>query len=141
MAAKRIALAMVVVAVVGIIAVKMSSRTTATSPAAVAAIPAAAASPASRPAVVLVADAREADSDCGCGKIIRRVRAAKAQGVVVEELSPDNADAGRKYGVTVVPSVVFLGPDGQIVARREGESEETLAAVSADLAKLEGARR
>jgi hypothetical protein len=138
MFAKRIALALVVAAVVGIIAVKMSARTTATSPAAVAAIPTVGAVSAR---VVLVADAREADSECGCGKIIRRVRAAKAQGVAVEELAPDNVDAGRRYGVTVVPSVVFLAPNGQVVSRREGESDETLAAVSAELAKLEGARR
>ncbi len=141
MVAKRIALAVVVVAAAGIIAFKLSSRTSPVPTSAVAAAPAAAAASPKLPAVVLVADGREADSECGCGKIIRRVRAAKAQGVAVEELAPDNADAGRKYGVTVVPSVVFLGSDGQVVARREGESEAVLAAVSADLAKLEGARR
>lgn len=141
MVGKRIALAVVVVAVIGVIAVKRSSRMTATPVATAAAAPAAAAVSARRPAVVLVADAREANSECGCGKIIRRVRVAKAQGVAVEELAADDADVGRKYGVTVVPSVVFLGPDGQVLARHEGESEATLSAISADLAKLEGARR
>lgn len=141
MVAKRIALAVVVVAVAGLIALKVSSRTRPTPASAAAAAPAAPAVSARPPAVVLVADPREADTECGCGKIIRRVRAAKAQGVAVEELAPDDADAGRRYGVTIVPSVLFLGPDGQVVARREGESEAVLAAVSADLAKLEGARR
>lgn len=144
MIAKRIALAVVLAAVVGIIAVKMSSRRgehSASATVSGAASAPAVAVPSARPAVVLVADTREADSECGCGKIIRRVRAAKAQGVMVEELAPDNAEAGRRYGVTVVPTVVFLGPDGQVLARREGESEEVLAALSADLSKLEGTRR
>ncbi len=140
MIAKRIALAIVVVAVIGIIAVKMSSRTPGSPVAPVAAVGSVTQSGPSRPAVVLVADSREADTECGCGQIIRRVRAAKAAGVAVEELAPDNADAGRKYGVTVVPTVVFLGPDGQVVARREGESEAIVAAISADLSKLEGSR-
>ncbi len=138
--AKRIALAVVLLAAAAIIAFKVSSRTTTTQAPGAAPATAASVRP-NHPAVVLVADSREADTDCGCGRIIRRVRAAKTHGVTVEELAPGDADAGRKYGVTVVPSVVFLGPDGQIVARREGESEATLVAVSADLAKLEGARR
>ena len=138
MIAKRISLAIVVVAVIGIIAVKMSSRTPGSPVAAAVSVSTVAQS---LPAVVLVADSREADTACGCGQIIRRVRAAKAAGVAVEELAPDNADAGRKYGVKVVPTVVFLGSDGQVVARREGESEATVAAISADLSKLEGVRR
>ncbi|MCM2334096.1 MAG: hypothetical protein NDI82_09110 [Anaeromyxobacteraceae bacterium] len=84
---------------------------------------------------------READTECGCGQIIRRVRAAKAHGVVVKEVAPDDAEAGRRYGVTVVPTVVFFDPQGQVVARREGESSETMAAVAADLVRLEEARR
>ncbi len=92
------------------------------------------------PTVVLVADVREADSDCGCGEIIRRVRAAKARGVNVAELAPDDG-AVRRYGVTVAPSVVFLGKAGEVVSRREGEGPETIAAISADLDRLErGAR-
>lgn len=140
MIAKRIALAVVVLAVAGIIAVKVGSRA-GTPPAAPAAGGLHAAAPASRASVVLVADMREADTECGCGQIIRRVRAAKAHGVVVREVAPDDAEAGRRYGVTVVPTVVFLDPQGQVVARREGESSETMAALSADLAKLEEAPR
>ncbi len=140
MLAKRIALAIVVVAVIGIIAVKMNAPTPASPEGSVAAVPVTKVG-VSHPEVVLVADGREADTDCGCGKIIRRVRAAKAKGVAVEELPPDSAEAGRRYGVTVVPTVVFLGSDGQVVARREGESETTIAAISDDLSKLEEAHR
>ncbi len=139
MLAKRIALAVVVLAVAGIVGVKFASRSGGPLPA-----PAASGTPAataSRPSVVLVADMREANDDCGCGQIIRRVQAAKAHGVEVKEVAPGDAEAGRRYGVTVVPTVVFLDPQGQVVARREGESGETLAAVSADLARLEGAAR
>lgn len=133
MNAKRIALAIVILAVIAVVVVKASTRGTASPPAT------ATAAPASRPAVVLVADLREAESECGCGQIIRRVRAAKAQGVTVEEVAPGEL-AGR-YGVTVVPTVVFLDAAGQIVARHVGESPEILAAISGDLARLEGARR
>lgn len=140
MVAKRIALAVVVLAVAGIIAVKVGSRTGAP-PAPPASTSAQVEASAPRPSVVLVADMREADTECGCGQIIRRVRAAKARGVVVTEVAPDDPAAGRRYGVTVVPSVVFLGPKGQVIARREGESSETMAAVETDLARLEESRR
>ena len=133
MIAKRIALGVVLVAVAVIVTVKAISRSTASATAVTANV--------NRPSVVLVADAREADSDCGCGQIIRRVRAAKAQGVAVEEVAPDDVDAVRRYGVTVVPTVLLLDADGRVVARREGESTETLTAVSRDLTRLEGDRR
>ncbi len=133
---KRIGLVIVVVAVAAIIVVKAGSARTTSTPAQ----PAVTAT-ASAPAVVLVADLREADSDCGCGQLIRRVRAAKAKGVAVEEVTPDNAEAARRYGFTVVPTVVILGKDGKVVARHEGELGYTLAQIDADLTKLEGARR
>ena len=135
MIAKRIALAAVVIAVAGIVAFKAQRNTTPT-PTRTSAV-----ALASRPAVVLVADGREADSDCGCGRIIRRVRAAKGAGIAVEEFGPDDAEAARRYGVTVVPTVLVLDGEGKVTARREGESSEVLAAISADLSKLEGARR
>ena len=136
MIAKRIALAAVVLAVAGIVAFKASTRSTTSKP-----TPASVVASAARPAVVLVADGREADSDCDCGRIIRRIRAAKAAGIAVEEFAPDDAAAARRYGVTVVPTVLVLDGSGNVVARREGESAEILAAISADLSKLEGARR
>lgn len=127
---RRIGLAAVLAAAIAVVAYKAVSRRSESG------IPASAGGP----AVVLVADVREADSDCGCGEIIRRVRAAKARGVSVAELAPDDGTV-RRYGVTVAPTVVFLGAAGEVVSRREGEDPETIAAVSADLDRLErGAR-
>lgn len=143
MHAKRIALVFVALAVIAIVAVKLSARRTAAPAPAVAAaavVPAAAAS-ATRPSVVLVADPREADAQCPCGEIIRRVRDAKAHGVAVVELAPDSPEAGRRYGVTVTPTVLFLDASGQVISRREGESSEILATITADLAKLEAAKQ
>ncbi len=134
---KRIGLVIVIVAVAAIVVAKAGSANTASSTPTRSTATAAA----SAPAVVLVADMREADSDCGCGQLIRRVRAAKAKGVAVEEVAPSDAEAARRYGVTVVPTVVILGKDGKVVARHEGELGYTLAQVDADLAKLERARR
>ncbi len=131
MIAKRMALVAVIVAAVGVVAVKARSRANVAPVNGVT----------SRAAVVLVADMREADSDCGCGEIIRRVRAAKARGVPIREIAPDDAEATRSYGVTVAPTVVFLGADGRVIARREGESAETVATIAAELSSLEEARR
>ncbi len=130
----RILAAITVVAAAGaVIAVKAARQR----PAEAAVAPAAPSR--STPSVVLVADLREADSDCGCGEIIRRVREAKARGVDVRELGPSDP-AASQYGVTVAPTVLVLGSDGRVTARREGESSEVLAAISADLARLEGQR-
>ncbi len=127
---KRIGLAVVLAATVVVVAYKAAGRRGEPR------LPAAARGP----AVVLVADAREADSDCGCGEIVRRVRAAKARGVSVAELAPDDG-AVRRYGITVAPTVVFLGTAGEVVSKREGEARETVAAVSAELDRLERAAR
>ncbi len=78
------------------------------------------------PAVGLGADVREAESDCGCGEIIRRVRAAKARGVSVAELAPDDG-AVQRYGVTVAPSVVFLGKAGEVVGAYRSCGAATIA--------------
>ena len=127
---KRIGLVVVLAAVAAVVAYKAAGRRGELR------LPAAT----REPAVVLVADAREADSDCGCGEIIRRVRAAKARGVSVAEFAPDDG-AVHRYGVTVAPTVVFLGSAGEVVSKREGEAHETVAAVSAELDRLErGAR-
>ncbi len=140
---KQIGLAVVVAVALGIVVMKARSGTSAPvgSPALVAGAvqPANAAAPGA--AVVMIADPREADMQCPCGEIIRRVRAAKASGIAVDVFAPDNAAAARRYGVTIVPTVVFLDPGGKVLARHEGESSEILAAITAELAKLEGARR
>ncbi len=130
----RVVAAIAVVAAAGaVIAVKAARQR----PPEAAVIPTASRS---MPSVVLVADLREADSDCGCGQIIRRVREAKARGVDVLEIGPSEPAASR-YAVAVAPTVLVLGSDGRVVSRREGESSEVLAAISADLARLEGQKR
>ena len=128
---KTLAVAAILVAAVAIVAVKATRPR----PAAAAAV-----MRNDTPSIVLVADPREADTDCGCGQIIRLVREAKARGVAVEELSP--ADPGvARYGVAVVPTVLVLDTEGRVVARREGESNDVLAAITADLTGLEGQKR
>ncbi len=138
---KKVGLALVALAVVGIVVMKARSASSPSSPAAVVAAAVPPAGAAAGPAVVMIADPREADMQCPCGEIIRRVRAAKAHGVAVDEFAPDNADAARRYGITIVPTVVFLGPGGEVVARHEGESNDILTAITAELSKLEGSRR
>ncbi len=128
---KPLAVAAVVMAAGAIVAVKMTRQRPAEAVVVARAV---------APSVVLVADPREADSDCGCGKIIRRVREAKARGVAVEEVGPRDSAAAR-YGVAIVPTVLVLSSEGRVVARREGESSETLTAIDVDLGKLEGLKR
>lgn len=131
MNAKTLAVTAVVVAAGAIVAAKTMRQRPAEAAATARSI---------TPSVVLVADPREADSECGCGQIIRRVREAKARGVDVLELGPADPGAAR-YAVAVVPTVLVLSADGRVVARREGESSEALAAITADLAALESSKR
>jgi hypothetical protein len=140
---RKIGLAAVVLAAVGIIALKARPGAPAAgaSPVAVAGAAQPASATAAGPAVVMIADPREADMQCPCGEIIRRVRAARASGIAVGEFAPDDADAARRYGVTIVPTVVFLDPGGKVLARHEGESSEILAAITAGLSKLEASKR
>jgi hypothetical protein len=86
------------------------------------------------PVVVLIADPAEAESSCGCGEIIRSVRAAATKGVSTREVAP-GADPGleKRYLVKVSPTVLFLESDGSLRARHEGEDADTLAAIRQDL--------
>lgn len=138
---RKIGIAVVALAVIGIVALKVRSGSSTSSSARAAVSGAGPLATVAAPSVVMVADPREAEMECPCGEIIRRVRAAKAHGVAVDEFAPDNADAARRYGVTIVPTVVFLDPGGKVVARHEGESTEILAAITAGLARLEGPHR
>ena len=89
------------------------------------------------PSVVLYADLGEAESPCGCGQIIRLIRGARDSGVAVREIAPGtNTAFEREHRVTVGPTVLFLDPSGHEVARHEGESPETIEALSAQLAAL-----
>ncbi len=94
------------------------------------------------PRVVLVADLREAEEECGCGQIIRMVRAAAQKGVAVREVDPQkDPEAARQYGVTVAPAVVLLDEKGQVSQRLVGEDSETREAIRQALARLEPAAK
>ena len=94
----------------------------------------AATAPAVNARILLYADLGEADSECGCGEIIRAVRDASRHGVPTRE----NDDAlGRELEVTVSPTVVILDAKGHEQARYEGESDATIARLLDSLAKLE----
>lgn len=89
--------------------------------------------------VLLFADPDEAESDCGCGQIIRLVRGAGARGVAVREVAPgSDASSERDYRVTVAPTVLFLDSKGHVVARHEGEAPETIEAIRSGLERLTG---
>ncbi len=89
------------------------------------------------PSILLVADLKEADTDDPCAEIIRLVRAAAQRGIAVREIpTGENDPLLRKYRVTVEPAVLLLDGRGNVLARHEGESQETIAALRADLERL-----
>lgn len=54
--------------------------------------------------VILVADPREAESKCGCGEIIKAVRAARSKGVPVQELPPNSeSELLKRYRILTAP--------------------------------------
>ena len=95
------------------------------------------------PAVVLVADLREADStNDTCAAIIRVVREARDRGVRVAELMPNSDSALLKnHRVVVAPTVLVLDKDGQELSRFEGESVATLDAIRTRLKQIQSDNR
>jgi hypothetical protein len=95
-----------------------------------------------RPAVILIADLREAGDSCGCGEIIRAVRAAKQKGLAVRELAPGaDPKLEARYEVRVNPAVLLLDPAGNVVERHEGEDADTVDAIKLGLSRMAGAER
>lgn len=97
----------------------------------------------SSPAVVLVANLREADSpNDTCARIIQAVRAARSKGVSVAELMP-NSDSAllKRHAVVVAPTVLILDKEGRELDRFEGESVATLDAIRAKLNQLQSGKR
>ena len=97
----------------------------------------------SLPAVVLVADLREADSpNDTCAQIIRVVREARSRGVRVSELMP-NSDSAllRNHRIVVVPTVLVLDREGRELNRFEGESVATLNAIRTRLGQTQSDSR
>lgn len=93
----------------------------------------------SLPAVVLIADLREADSpNDTCAQIIRVVREARRRGVRVSELMP-NSDSLllRNHRIVVVPTVLVLDREGRELNRFEGESVATLNAIRTRLGQIQ----
>lgn len=92
----------------------------------------------SKPAVLLVANLKEADKPHdGCARIIAAVRAAHARGVPVDVLMPDSRSPMlSKYRVVSIPTVVFIGKNGHATARFVGEKPQTVQAVTSRLATL-----
>ncbi len=92
----------------------------------------------STPAVILVADLREADDPHDrCADIIRAVREASKHGVRVAELPPDSkSDLLRRYRVLTVPTVLLVDESGKEIGRFEGEDANTVQAIQARLAAL-----
>lgn len=90
------------------------------------------------PAVLLVADLREAnDMNDRCAEIIQTVRETSRRGVRVAELSPESkSDLLRRYHVLTVPTVLLLDETGKEIGRFEGEDAATLKAIKTRLATL-----
>ena len=90
------------------------------------------------PAVILVADLREADDPHEpCADIIRSVREVSKRGVSVAELSPDSqSDLLRRYRVFTVPTVLLLDGAGNEIGRFEGEDATTVKALQTRLSVL-----
>ncbi len=95
-----------------------------------------------RPAVIMVADLREANEPGdNCAEIIHLVREAQKSGVLVSEIMPDSdSPVLRQYRVTVNPTVLILGNDGREISRFEGEETSTVKAIRARLREMESNR-
>lgn len=94
------------------------------------------------PAVVLVADLREANEPGdNCAEIIHLVREAQSSGVRVSEVMPDSdSPVLRQYRVRVNLTVLILGNDGREISRFEGEESSTVQAIRARLQEM-GSKR
>lgn len=92
--------------------------------------------------VVLVANMAEADDECGCGQIIRAVRAVAQKGVATKEVDTrTNKDEAKKYRALVAPTVLVLDPSGAELRRWEGESDDTIKKMKTDLDMLASAKK
>ena len=124
---KWIGLGLVVLLAGGVVAFKQSER----SPVASAAMSE------GRPQILLLTDMSEAGGEDNCAKIIKAVQMAGERSVRVTILEPGaSSPLLERYRVLVSPTVLVLAPDGEVVARFEGESSATVAAIEARLAQV-----
>jgi hypothetical protein len=127
----------VVAAAAAVVIYKEAKRSATTTPAATPSAELSTPSASATPSIVLVADLSEAESEDPCAEVIRLVRAAAARGVLVREIpSGQESPLLRQYRITVEPTVLLLDTGGRVLARHEGESPETIAAIRSSLEKL-----
>jgi hypothetical protein len=132
--------AVVVVAVAVVLALKFGRSDAASSTAAAETSGAAVEDAASStPTVLLFADPREAGSSCGCAEVIRLARdAGTRSGVDFAEYDPRHAEAeAQRHEVRVSPTVLILDASGHETARFEGESPAVIDALREALGGLE----
>jgi predicted RNA methylase len=134
MRAERFGAAAVISVAIGIVVYKTRPRpsTVAKADASASAIEAPSASTVAAAAttVVLIADLSEAGAPCGCGQIIRAVRAAGARGVPTKEIDPEKQPTlAAPYRALVTPTVLLLDGAGKELRRFEGEGSDVLAAM------------
>jgi hypothetical protein len=90
-----------------------------------------------KPQVVLVATPAEAASIARCGEIVQAVRTAAHRGIKVQEMTPDSkSELIARYHVLHTPTVLVFDSGGEVRARFEGETQETLAAVRTELERM-----
>ena len=138
-------LAVVVIAVGAIVAVKYRGHELARTKPTLAPRPAAASRPAigqARSSVLLFANLAEAkEGDDGCGIIIRTVRSARDHGIIVTEYdSGASPEVRKQHRVVVEPTVIVFDGSGREIARHEGEDSATIAAIRADIERVSGGR-
>lgn len=86
--------------------------------------------------ILLVADPNEADASCGCGEIIRMVRAVTQGGINVTEIAPEDTEIAKRHRVVVAPTLLIFAENGKEVARFEGESATTVDSIRAALERI-----
>lgn len=92
--------------------------------------------------VLLFADLSEAsETEDACGVIIQTVRSARERGITVTEYDSGAApDVRRQHRVVVEPTVIVLDAAGREIARHEGEDADTVTAVREDIERVSGGR-
>lgn len=90
------------------------------------------------PRVLLFANLAEAnDKGDACATMIHLVRAAHARGLAAQEVGANSkSPLLARYHVLVIPTVLFLNRQGQVVSRLEGEGGNVVKKLRAKLAQL-----
>lgn len=94
--------------------------------------------PEPRAKVTLVADMREAEASCGCGKIIQLARTAAAMPGVAYEEHDTHADSGaaERFALKGEVAVIIVTQD-KAEQRFDGEGDAVVASLAAALKTLD----